>query len=183
MSADLDSIVHGVVILDGERYHLAIRSEMLIVDAVAWFEYEREKHARMATEAKADGDDGFACDMKEVAEEIAALLAAGRPLDQPGLWPQVRNRSVLMPWRVEDNPAAIRAYARTLLEFGSVSDRDELDFVLRVDEGGGEIHATSRLRNQARFASPLRAHVVDRETLSRWTSDAEAVVEEAEERW
>ena len=170
MVASPESIVHGIVLVDGERYAIAIRSEFLFIDALAWFEHQRKKHLELAKRGTEEGDEEFATEMREVADQVAELVRAGRPLNQPGIWPQIRNRSLVQPWRVEDDHASVRSYLKSLIEFGVASDAENPIFLVRCDDGG-ELLATERLRAQVRFAGPFAAKLVDCEEILRRLSD------------
>ncbi len=165
MVAPPEPIVHGAVVVDGQRFDVAIRSEFLFVDALAWFEHQRKKHSELAERGVEEGDEEFAAEMREVADQVAELLCAGRPLEQPGIWPAIRNRSFVLPWRVEDDPAAIRSYLRSLVEFGVASAAENPTFLIRCGGDDKEFLATERLRAQLRFAHPLAAKLVDAEEI------------------
>ena len=167
MVASVASTVHGIIVADGRRFSVELKPELLIVDAKAWFVRQIERHVALGRAAERDGDKDFANEMREVADQVAALIEAGRPLRQTGMWPQIHNRSLMQPWAVDDDADSRRAFALRLVEFGTTSDSGDPCFLLRCHEGIGELVATERLRAQALFSSPFATKIVQASDLRR----------------
>lgn len=162
-----EDLVHGVVAVDGQRFKIDLKPEMLYIDAAAWFARERERHLALAEDAMRDGDEDFATEMREVADQIATLIARESCVRLPGMWPQIYNRSLIQPWTVADTPQAMRSYVRNVIEFGAASESDQSDFLMICDNGRHEFLVVDRLRAQAKFARPFTVEIVAPEEIQR----------------
>lgn len=159
-----DNLARGVVVVDGHSSSIALRSELLYVDGLAWFRYQSDRQLDLAEGARRDGDARLAAEMEATSRQITAFSEGRSQLRSPTLGYGVCNRSELKPWSVDDTPEAMRSYARCLIDFGRTLTEGGTDFLLFE---AGELLLTERLRPQSRFARPFRATIVGSEEIER----------------
>lgn len=165
MFATPDNLARGAVVVDGRRFTISLRSELLYADGPSWFRHQAERQLDLAEAARRDGDEGLANEREATARKITAFAERTYRVRHPDMGVGVCNRSELSPWSVDDTPEAMLSYARSLVEFGRPPSADDADFLLLGDEA--ELLLVERLRPQSRFARPFRATIVEPAEIQR----------------
>lgn len=156
-----DRTVIGCVVIDGGLTRISVDRDLLYPDAPSWLaEQSRRFHAE-GDAAAAAGDENFALEMRDLAQEVETLLSNRTAGNLASLWPLMSKRPRLRSWAVTDTDDA-RAYSQELIDVSVTTDGPEPNqFLLIADDIGARLFATEKLKTLAKYSGAFAAKILE----------------------
>lgn len=156
-----DQTAVGSILLDGKIRRIQVEKPLLTPDAPTWLEHTRKRLIQEAESAVADGDDVFAREMRQSADEISELLASRSTARLEGVWPAVEKRARLRSWSIKTISDA-RSYAQELVDYSETSESAaEDEFLFVVSEAMAKLYVSKGLFALARHSGIVQVQVVE----------------------